>query len=385
MTKLSESRILIIDDQKANTDLLVQFLEYNGYSDFKAINDSRLVKTEIINYKPDLLLLDIMMPHISGVEILDWLNEEEFMSTPLRVMVLTADATKETLKQVLSLGAHDMLRKPFDLVELELRLKNLLESNSMQKQLNDRSVQLEILVEKRTKELAQKNDELEQFIYVASHDTQEPLRMITGFLNLLEKKYSSSLDDKAKEYIHYSVDGAERMRNMISGMLDFSRAGRITTDNLEWVDLNEILDDVLISLHRLTESSQAIINRHSMPKVAGIYVPIRQVIQNILTNALTFHVSGQKPVIDIDFTEVENEIIVSFTDNGIGIAEENFKRVFDLFVRLNDKEEFPGSGVGLSIAKKMMERMGGQISLKSLPGKGTTVYLNFPQRLTLNK
>lgn len=190
------SRILIVDDQPTNTNLLENFLKINGFKHYLSTNDSREVQHLVREFKPDLLLLDIMMPHISGIEILAWLNETELLNSPMRVMVLTADITKETLKEVLSSGAHDMMRKPFDFVELELRLKNLLHANELMKQLNDQSLHLASLVEERTAELSQKNEELEQFIYVASHDTQEPLRMITGFLQLLEKKYSGQIDEK---------------------------------------------------------------------------------------------------------------------------------------------------------------------------------------------
>jgi signal transduction histidine kinase len=376
----SHARILIVDDQLANTTLLESFLKANGYTNYVTTNDAREVAQLVRETIPDLILLDIMMPHISGIEILQWLREEKYLDSPMRVMVLTADITKETLKQALNSGAHDMLRKPFDFTELDLRIKNLLHTNWLIKQLNDQSAHLAELVDERTQELVLKNDELEQFIYVASHDTQEPLRMVTGFLQLLEKKYGEQIDDKGKEYIHYAVDGAARMKTLIKEMLDFSRAGRIDAADLEWIDLDELLNDVLLGLKRLIESSGAKVSVEPLPKARGIAAPVRQVFQNLIINAITYQPDGQKAevTISVDPESGENPSIM-IRDNGIGIPEEQHKKIFDIFTRLHNKDKYPGSGVGLSISKKMMEKMGGAIGLTSVPGEGSTFYLHFPK------
>ena len=377
----SNARILIVDDQTTNTNLLESFLKVNGYVNYITTNDSRDVAKLIQEEVPDLILLDIMMPHLSGIDILHWLKEESYLNGPMRVMVLTADITKETLKQALKAGAHDMLRKPFDFVELELRMNNLLHTNWLLKMLNDQSEHLSILVNKRTSELKQKNDELEQFIYFASHDTQEPLRMITGFLQLIEKKYGDRIDEKGKEYIHFAVDGANRMKTLIKDMLDFSRAGNLQLDDLELIDLNEILDDVKMGLKRRIESSGAIIEIEELPQVPGLSAPIRQIFQNLLVNAITYHSEGKVPQVIISSEKGnDGETVVIVSDNGIGIPEEHQKKVFDVFTRLHSKEKYAGSGVGLSITKKLIERMGGAIRLSSSPGIGSKFYLHFPKR-----
>lgn len=380
-TTYPNARILIVDDQILNTNLLENFLRVNGYVNYTSVNDSREVIQKVIENPPDLILLDIMMPHISGIEILNWLENEGFLNGPMRVMVLTADITKETLKEVLKSGAHDMLRKPFDFIELELRLKILLHTNSLIKQLNDQSVHLATLVAERTQELVLKNEELEQFIYVASHDTQEPLRMITGFLQLLEKKYSDQIDDKGKEYIHYAVDGAARMKILIKDMLDFSRAGTIKLDDMRLIDLNELLDDVSLGLKRMIEGAGATIEIDKLPEVKAIATPVRQILQNLLINGITYVEEGTVPHIRISLDhDGEDETVIVVSDNGIGIAEEYQKKVFEIFTRLHSKEKYPGSGIGLSISKKMMERMGGSISVSSVPGEGSRFYLHFPKR-----
>lgn len=373
------SRILIVDDQPTNTNLLENFLKINGFKHYLSTNDARDVQHLVREFKPDLLLLDIMMPHISGIEILKWLKETGFLDSPMRVMVLTADITKETLKQVLSSGAHDMMRKPFDFVELELRLKNLLHTNKLMKQLNDQSLHLASLVEERTAELSQKNEELEQFIYVASHDTQEPLRMITGFLQLLEKKYSGQIDEKGRQYIHFAVDGAARMKTLIKDMLEFSRAGKLSREDLDMIDLNEVLEDVMLGLQGLIDQTGTVITFDNLPQVEAVSAPVRQVIQNLIVNAITYQPEGQQPKIGItSSTESTGEVKICVTDNGIGISEENQKKIFDIFSRLHTKEDYPGSGMGLSISKKLMERMGGSISVKSSPNNGSVFCLHFP-------
>lgn len=372
------SRILIVDDQPTNTNLLENFLKINGFKNYHSTNDAREVQQLVREFKPDLLLLDIMMPHISGIEILNWLKDSGFLNSPMRVMVLTADITKETLKQVLSSGAHDMMRKPFDFIELELRLKNLLHTNKLMKQLNDQSLHLTTLVEARTAELSQKNEELEQFIYVASHDTQEPLRMITGFLQLLEKKYSDQIDEKGKQYIHFAVDGAARMKTLIKDMLEFSRAGKLSRNDLDLIDLNEVLQDVMLGLQGLIKQTGASISSGNLPKVEAVSAPVRQVIQNLIINAITYQPKGQKAKIEITAsTDNSGEIKICISDNGIGITEANLKKIFDIFSRLHTKEDYPGSGMGLSISKKLMERMGGSISVQSSPKNGSIFCLHF--------
>jgi signal transduction histidine kinase len=378
-------KILIIDDQIANTELLENFLRINHFNNYRTINDSRKAIDEIQTYQPDLLLLDIMMPHVSGIDILNELRNAGLLDSPMRVMVLTADATKETLKEVLKSGAHDMLRKPFDFVEFELRIRNLMHTNTLMKKLNDQALHLSELVDQRTEELLLKNEELEQFIYVASHDTQEPLRMITGFLQLLEKKYSTQLDDKGKQYIHLAVDGAARMKTLIKDMLAFSKAGKLNIEDLGLIDLNELIDDVLLGLQRLVDTSKAMIDVDNLPKAIGMAAPIRQVIQNLLINAITYQPVGQQPIIKISSSLDESgSLKVCIADNGIGIAEEHQKKIFDIFTRLHTKETFPGSGVGLSISKKLMERMGGTITVKSVLGEGSVFSLIFSSDVIKN-
>ena len=380
--EIKEARILIIDDQLPNTQLLENFLALNGFKNYRSLNDSRQALELIESFQPDLLLLDIMMPFIDGFEILDSLLKQGKLASPLRVMVLTADATKEALVKVLRSGAHDMLRKPFDLVELELRIRNLLHTNALLKQLNDETNDLAYWVGKRTEELIQKNAELEQFIYVASHDTQEPLRMITGFLNLIQKKYGQFFDEKGLEYINFAIVGADRMKRLIKEMLYFSIADKDLSEQFEYIDLNDALDDILTLLQRNIRNTDAEIRVEKLPIVKGVYAPVRQIFQNIISNALIYQPKNQKPIINVRSENDELETRIYISDNGLGISNEDQHKIFDIFTRLHRREDFEGTGLGLSLAKKLIEKMGGRISLNSELGKGSEFCVHFLKQET---
>jgi PAS domain S-box-containing protein len=228
-------------------------------------------------------------------------------------------------------------------------------------------------LQKQTKELATSNAELEQFAYVASHDLQEPLRMVTSFLTQLEKKYGAVIDDKGKQYINFAVDGAKRMRQIILDLLDFSRIGR-TEDDLEDVNFIRLVAEILALYRRQIEEENANITVESMPVIKTYKTPIRQVFQNLISNSLKYHRLGIAPEIHISCNETAKYFQFLVKDNGIGIASEYFDKIFIIFQRLHNKEEYSGTGMGLAIAKKIVESLGGKIWVESEEGKGSTFY-----------
>ena len=228
---------------------------------------------------------------------------------------------------------------------------------------------------KRTKELEISNAELEQFAYVASHDLQEPLRMITSFLSQLEKKYSDIIDDKGKKYIYFAVDGAKRMRQIILDLLEFSRVGR-TEEDTEEVNLTMLVNDILSLFRKQIEESGAVISTAHLPTLQINKSPIRQVFQNLISNSLKYQKSGVAPVITISCEDTVRSWQFSVKDNGIGIDAEYFDKIFIIFQRLHQKEEYSGTGMGLAIAKKIVENMGGKIWVESEEGKGSTFYFS---------
>ncbi len=234
-----------------------------------------------------------------------------------------------------------------------------------------------------TAELKRSNEDLAQFSYIVSHDLQEPLRMITSYLGLLERRYKNDLDAKANEYINYAVDGATRMRNLIRDLLEYSR---IDTRGQppEPTDTEAILGEVLQDLQLVIQDCDAVVTHTPLPVVLADTVQLRQLFQNLISNALKFHppeteCRGELPRVHIQAEKQGSMYVFSIQDNGIGIAEEYFERIFGIFQRLHTRKEYAGTGIGLAICKKIVERHGGQIWVKSEVGQGTTFYFSLPE------
>ncbi|MGE5351818.1 MAG: PAS domain S-box protein [Acidobacteriota bacterium] len=233
-------------------------------------------------------------------------------------------------------------------------------------------------LEKTLKELERSNVELEQFAYVASHDLQEPLRMMHSYAELLEKRYKGKLDESADDFLHFITGGAKRMQQLINDLLQYSR---VTTRGkpFESVGSMEVLSNVLDNLQISIEESGAKITSDSLPVVRADKTQLVQLFQNLLSNSIKF-CDNRLPEIHIGLAENEYEWIFSVKDNGIGIDPEFFDRVFIIFQRLHDREKYPGTGIGLAVCKKIVERHQGRIWVESEKGKGTTFYFTLPKK-----
>ncbi|MCU7493222.1 MAG: response regulator [Ignavibacteria bacterium] len=221
-------------------------------------------------------------------------------------------------------------------------------------------------------ELERSNKELEQFAYIASHDLQEPLRMVSNFTQLLGKRYSGRLDPDADTMINFAVDGAKRMQMLITDLLTFSR---VTTRGMsfESVDLNEVLSSVEKNLQMTIKETGAEIKSDHLPVVKADAVQMSQLFQNLISNAIKFR-SERNPVVTIKAEASKGEWIFSVSDNGIGIDPQFKERIFVIFQRLHDMSEYPGTGIGLAICKKIVERHRGRIWVESESGEGSTFY-----------
>lgn len=218
-------------------------------------------------------------------------------------------------------------------------------------------------------ELARSNHDLEQFAYAASHDLQEPLRMVTAYTLLLSERYGPKLDAEANKYILYSVQGATRMQTLILDLLAFSRAGCHGTE-LVVTDSGQVLDSALLNLESSIRESAAVISRNQLPAVMTNTPQLRQVFHNLIWNAIKFR-SVQAPVIQVSATRQGKEWTFAVSDNGIGISAEHRETIFAIFQRLHTREEYAGNGIGLAICKKVIERHGGRIWAESPPEGGT--------------
>jgi light-regulated signal transduction histidine kinase (bacteriophytochrome) len=231
-------------------------------------------------------------------------------------------------------------------------------------------------LKEKTEELARSNRDLEQFAYVASHDLQEPLRMVTNYVQLLARRYKSKLDPDADDFINFAVDGAIRMWRLINDLLTYSRVGT-QNKGLKSTDCETVLKHSLDNLKIAIEENEAIITHDSLPTVMGDHLQLGQLFQNLIGNAIKFR-GEEPPRIHISASRNGGGWTFSVRDNGIGIAPEYAERIFVIFQRLHNREEYPGTGIGLAICKKIVERHGGCIWAESEVGKGTTFYFTLP-------
>jgi|HubBroStandDraft_6_1064221.scaffolds.fasta_scaffold04923_5 signal transduction histidine kinase len=236
----------------------------------------------------------------------------------------------------------------------------------LEKRVAERTAELD----ERASDLARSNSELQQFAYVASHDLQEPLRMVASFTQLLAKRYEDKLDDDARDFINYAVDGATRMQTLISDLLNYSRVGT-QGKPLVPTDSDALFRRVLDTLQFSIKESNAVIVSDPLPMVLADPQQLGQLFQNLLTNAIKFR-GEQAPNIRILTERNGNDWKISVRDNGIGISPEHTDRIFIIFQRLHTKTEYPGTGIGLAICKKIVERHGGRIWFEPSPGGGTT-------------
>jgi len=228
----------------------------------------------------------------------------------------------------------------------------------------------------KTRELERSNSELEQFAYVASHDLQEPLRTITSYLQLLAARYKDKLDKDADDFIDFAVDGSKRMKTLINSLLDYSRINKVRP--FEMIETSNILNEIKLNMSDQIKESNAIIKYDKLPKIYGDTVLIGQLFQNLVGNAIKFR-GDERPEITINGEVKNGEYLFSVKDNGIGLKSEYFDKIFIIFQRLNSREKYEGTGIGLSICKKIIERHGGKIWVESEPGKGSVFYFTLKQ------
>lgn len=228
------------------------------------------------------------------------------------------------------------------------------------------------------KELERSNEELEQFAFITSHDLQEPLRMISSFMDQLKRKYENKLDDKALQYIDFATNGSKRMKQIILDLLDYSRAGR-PTDLIETVDVNEIISDFKLLRGKIISEKSATISHKKIPNIQTYKTGLTQVIHSLLDNAIKYSKKEESPNILINCKEEENKWVFTVKDNGIGIDSKFFNKIFIIFQRLHNRDEYEGTGIGLSIVKRHLDFLGGKIWVESKIGFGSTFYFEIPK------
>jgi light-regulated signal transduction histidine kinase (bacteriophytochrome) len=316
------------------------------------------------------VLADYNLGQWRGIEALEILRQEGLDIPLILVSGALGDVTAvECNKQ----GVTDYVLKD-SLARLSVALRGALKDKDVRTERKRAQTSLAQKVE----ELARSNADLEQFAYVASHDLQEPLRMVSAYTQLLAERYRGKLDDQADKYIHYAIDGAARMQSLIEDLLAFSRVGR-QENALAITDCNRLVESAMENLRAAILESGAVVTFGTLPRLMANASQLLQVFQNLIGNAIKFH-GSQSPVIEISACKQAAEWVFSVADNGLGISAEHAEKVFIIFNRLHTRTEYPGNGIGLSICKKIVERHGGKILARPHAGGGTIFTFTMPAR-----
>jgi len=376
--------ILIVDDTPANLGVVSSHLERHGYCALVALGgEEAIARADYV--RPDLILLDVVMPGLDGFETCRRLKALD-STRDIPVIFMTALGDTSDKVAGFNAGAVDYMTKPLDGAEVLARIETHLTLYTLRRQLASRNAQLQQEIAARQKEIAARqemqtalersNAELEQLAYVASHDMQEPLRMIASYLQLVAQRYQGRLDAEADEFIGYAVDGAKRMQALINDLLTYSRVNTKARP-FQPADCRRIVDIALGNLRLAIEESGARVRIGELPVVMGDATQLTQLFQNLIGNAIKFQRSEPAEV-QVSAERTTEGWMFSVRDNGIGIAPEYYERIFVLFQRLHGRREYEGTGIGLALCKKIVERHGGHIGVASEEGRGSTFFFTLP-------
>jgi len=370
--------ILIVDDVPANLEVVSRHLESHGYRTVVAQSGREgIERAELV--RPNLILLDVLMPGVDGFETCRRLKASD-TTRDIPVVFMTALTDSADKLTGFEVGAVDYVTKPLDGAEVLARIDTHLSLYTLRRELERQNAQLrtEIAARERIQEALQRsNTELEQLAYVASHDMQEPLRMIASYLQLVAQRYQGQLDAEADEFIGFAVDGAKRMQALINDLLAYSRLGTKARPFAP-TDCAAIVDTAIADLRVAIDESGARVSCGPLPVVMADAMQFAQLFRNLLGNAIKFR-GAAPPQVHIDAEAADGGWRFTVRDNGIGIAPEYFERIFVLFQRLHGRREYPGTGIGLALCKKIVERHGGRIWVESTPGSGSVFWFTLPR------
>jgi signal transduction histidine kinase len=360
---------LLVEDNALDAALVVRALNKDGF-DVAAdvVQDEAAFMRSLRARPPEIVLADYNLPTWKGMDALRVLRSERLDIPMILVSGALGDVTAvECIRQ----GATDYVLK-----DGLARLPEVVRRALREKHERMLRYRVENDLAKKVDELARSNADLEQFAYVASHDLQEPLRMVTAYTQLLGERYRGKLDENADKFIGYATEGAQRMQVLIQDLLAFSRVGRNESSSKS-VDCNGVLQEVEQTLATTIRESGASVSYAELPVVWADRTQVAQLFQNVIGNAIKFR-GEQPPVVTVRAEAAGEQCQFSVSDNGIGIAPEHAENIFVVFQRLHARTEYPGNGIGLAICKKIVERYGGRIWMESQPGQGSTFKFTLP-------
>jgi signal transduction histidine kinase len=395
---IKKSSILIVDDKKANIDVLVGYLEMQGFTNIKTTTDSRLAIGLYKSFSPDLILLDLMMPNLNGFEIMDQLKELVPADIYLPILVLTADNTFETKQKALSSGAKDFISKPFDLTEVGLRINNLLITKKLQQQSLNQNEILEEKVKERTAQLEKLNSELIEaknkaeesnklktaFLNNVSHEIRTPLNGILGFLNIILQTKSLSIRDR-DTYVTFINESSNRLIKTINDIVEMSliQAGQVVLSIFK-TRISDIKEEIEVTFKsKAEEKGLAFYINNNLPEnldyIFTDNTKLNTILFNLISNGIKFTTSG---LVELNIKKVDNFVVFSVRDTGVGISGNKQKVIFEMFMQADTSRtrQFEGQGLGIAIAKAYAEMLGGKIWVESEPGLGSIFSFSIPYK-----
>jgi signal transduction histidine kinase len=362
-------RALLVEDNQLDAQLVLRELRKDGFDVSALIVQDEAGFTEALRtHSPEVVLADYNLPGWKGMEVLAVLRR---LNLDIPMILVSGALGDVTAVECIRQGATDYVLK-----DSLARLPEVIHRALRERHERSLRHQTEQKLARKVDELARSNADLEQFAYVASHDLQEPLRMVAAYTQLLSERYRGKLDETADKFIGYASEGALRMQVLIQDLLAFSRVGRAQSSYAS-VDCNAVLQEVMQTLAAAIQESGAVVTYAELPTVWADRTQMAQVFQNLIGNAIKFR--GQEPpTISVQAEKTPEQWLFSVCDNGIGIAPEFAGNIFVVFQRLHARTEYPGNGIGLAICKKIVERTGGKIWVESQAGSGSTFKFTIP-------
>ena len=394
IARLTESRILIVDDQPDNLGALTAVLGTRGYHNVRCLDDSRQAVPVFLEFQPDLILLDLHMPHVDGITVMDRLGEVIAKDDYLPILVLTGDSTSAARERALSHGAHDFVAKPLNRTEVQLRVRNLLQTRSLHLQLKTQNASLEEtnrkLRETQTHLVQrEKMASLGQLVAGIAHEINNPLAFVINNLFLVQEgldrlaaeppgnigPQAQTRVEKLRTQVRNSCEGAERVKDLVFKLRTFSR---LDEGKFKTVDIHESIESVLLFLRHKLEGRIEVERNYGAPDLLGCFAgELNQVLMNVIANAID---SIQGPgKVTLTTTQQDGHFVIVIRDTGKGIPEEIRSKVFEPF--FTTKPVGHGTGLGLAISYGIVKAHRGSIEFSSEPGKGTAFVLKIPTGL----
>jgi len=358
-------KILLVDDRWENLLATEKVLRPLPARIFKASSGNEALSL-VLRHRFAIVLLDVQMPEMDGFETAMLMQEHEGMAGVPIIFVTAISKEEKYASRAAEIGAVDYIFKPINpdilkskvavYIDLYLQREQILRLNAV---------------------LSQSNEELERFAYICSHDMQEPVRMMNAFAGLLAEHAAEKLDDGSRRYLNFILDNARRMQKMINDILTFSRVGREDII-VETVDCEAVLAEVLSEFEDQIREADAQVTYGHLPRLEASSTLVRILFQNLIGNALKYQDGNRRPEVEIAAVRQRHAWRFAVKDNGIGIDETFRSRIFTIFQRLHRKEDYPGTGIGLSTCRKFIQLYGGEIDFVSAPGEGTTFQFTLP-------